>query len=82
MRGLIIDDIAISLSASIDGRAFFYPGGDAVPGLLGIAALLKVTSPESETAFRSLLADVLLATPVLQTLNQVPAVTLRYNEDF
>lgn len=80
MRGFGIDSIAVSLSASIDGRAFFHPGDGAPAGLLDLAVTLAVRSPEPEAAFRALFAKVLLATPVLQSLRDAPAIMLRYNE--
>lgn len=81
MRGLVIDDVAVSLDAVIDGRAFFHPGSGAPAGLLDIKATLVVRSPATEADFRALLVEVLLATPVLRTLKQAPAITLRYNEE-
>lgn len=81
MRSIVIDGITMSLSATIDGRAFFHPGGAGDAGLLEMTATLRVTSPEDEATFRALLADVLLATPVLQSLKHAPRITLHYNED-
>lgn len=81
MRNVVVEYIAVSLSAAIDGRAFFHPGSGAPAGLLGLTATLTVHSPAAEAEFRALLADVLLATPVLQSLKQAPAITLRYNQD-
>lgn len=81
MRDVVISRVDMSLSANIDGRAFFNPGCGAPPGLLDLALQLRVHSAASEAIFRGLLADVLLATPVLQTLKQMPTITLHYHED-
>lgn len=81
MRDFVITSIGMRLSAKIDGRAFFSPGCGAPPGLLSLAIELRVQGVGSEAAFRELLADVLLATPVLQTLKQMPTVILHYHED-
>lgn len=80
LRGLELRSISSSLKASIDGRAFFHPSTDARPGLLDMRIALSVTSPASEADFRGLLDDVLQATPVLQTLKQMPEIELRYSQ--
>ncbi len=75
LRGLAIDHIALQLAAEIDGVAFFHPGR-GVPGLLDVAIILTVTTPAKRSDVRSLLRDVLRATPVLCSLKRRPKVTL------
>lgn len=76
LRDVVIDGVRLSLSAGIDGRSFFQPGGPGEPGLLDCAIDLFVQSPAPERTIRALLADVLLATPVLQSLRSMPEVRL------
>lgn len=71
--GLAIDSINIALSGDIDTRGFFGLSEDARPGFTGIKLDVQITGPESDEAYKKLIAAVSRHCPVEDNLaNGVP----------
>lgn len=78
LRGIDFDAVSVALSADIDGRAFFLPGCDAAPGVLDVTVHLAVEGSIARELFDDILAEALLAVPVMRTLHTMPRVEVTY----
>jgi pyruvate dehydrogenase E2 component (dihydrolipoamide acetyltransferase) len=78
LRQQRIDHVDVALNGRLHGPSFFTPRLAFQPGLRDVEILIAVTSPLPRAEVRALLAEAVLASPVLRSLKRRPSVRLEY----